>query len=149
MSNPCGPENLVRLNRKFKISGANLFSYYCWWAKHLIRVTRNFNLNVFEITRVDCIYTVKPALKSTWSGSIECPLCRFDCKHNVIFHVFTFHVIIFVCCSQTWISLKTINIWVWVIYVYSNSLSESEGDRMVIVIDVMTTGIKSLTLCLV
>ena len=55
MSNPCGPDNLVRLNRQFEISGANLFSYYCWWAKHLIRVTRNFNLNVFEITRVDCI----------------------------------------------------------------------------------------------
>jgi hypothetical protein len=55
MSNPCGPENLVRLNRKFEISGANLFSYYYWWAKHWIRDTRNFNLNVFEITRVDCI----------------------------------------------------------------------------------------------
>ena len=29
MSNPCGLENLLRLNRKFEISGANFYSFYC------------------------------------------------------------------------------------------------------------------------
>ena len=52
MSNPLVPENLVRLKRKFEISGVNLYSYF--ESKQIIRVTLNFNLNVFEITRVNC-----------------------------------------------------------------------------------------------
>ena len=59
------------LNGKFKMSGANLFSYYCFWPKDSIWVTRNFDLNVFEMMRVDCLlflYNLFPQCNATLTG---------------------------------------------------------------------------------
>ena len=94
MSNRLGLEKLVQLKQKIEISGVNTYSYYCWGTKQFDRVIWSFDLNVFEIMRVDSSYYCwgsKQSVRLIRNFDLNVfEIMRVDCIYVVASLLYTF-----------------------------------------------------------